>query len=271
MKVGFVSLGMSAQPLERVLAAARQAGCEAVELNGRETVHDNLWAPPIDYLSLQRQIAASGIEVSSLGGYCDFSVPTDEALAEEVRVFLGYCDLARQMQIPIVRAFPGDVRDGHTLEALYPRIVAGFRAVADGIEGWGLRIGIENHGLLLNDGDHLAALVHDVDSPLVGITLDTGNFCWAGHSIDAAHGFFQRLAPVTVSLHVKDGRFVQGEWTLTPAGRGDIDLPGVFAALRAVGYDGPVQSEYEGEDAFLPSTTESVAYLRGLRDGFTRR
>jgi len=270
MQIGFVSLGMAAQPLEEVLAAARLAGCETMELNGRETVHQNLWAPPIDYLSVQRQIAASGIVVASLGGYCDFAQATDEALEEEVRGFLGYCDLARQMQIPIVRAFPGDERAGCTREALYPRIVAGFRAVAEGIEGWGVRVGIENHGRLLNDGDLLAGLIHDVGSPLVGITLDTGNFCWAGHSIDAAQRFFERLAPVTVSVHVKDGRFERGVWTLTPAGRGDIDLPDLLATLRAAGYDGPVQSEYEGEAPFLPATTESVAYLRGLRDGLAQ-
>jgi sugar phosphate isomerase/epimerase len=270
MKIGLVTLGLAAQPLDRVLAAARLAGCEAMELNGRETVHDNLWAPPIDYASVQREIDASGVAATSLGGYCNLATVSDEALAEEVRLFLGYCDLARRMQIPVVRAFPGDVVEGHSVDALYPRIVEGFRTVAAEIDGWGVQIGIENHGRLLNDGDLLAALVRDVGSPLVGITLDTGNFCWAGHSVDAAHRFFDLLAPLTVNVHVKDGLFVKGQWTLQPAGRGDIDLPGVFGALKACGYDGPVLSEYEGEEPFLPSTTESVAYLRGLRDGFCR-
>ena len=267
MQIGFVTLGMSREPLDAVLAAACAAGCEAMELNGRETVHRNLWAPPIDYRSLKREILASGVAATSLGGYCDFAVTSDAALEEEVHRFLGYCDVARAMGIPVVRAFPGDVREGYALDALYPRIVAGFRAVVDAIEGWGLRVGIENHGRLLNDGDRLYDLVRDVDSPLLGITLDTGNFCWAGHPIDTAHRFFERLAPLAVSVHVKDGRFVDGEWTLYPAGRGDIDLPGVFAALEAAGYDGAVVSEYEGEADFMASTTESVAYLRGLRDG----
>ena len=271
MKIGFVTLGMGAQSLDQVLAAARQAGCESMELNGREAVHGNLWAPPIDYLGMQREIDASGVEASSLGGYCNFAVLSDEALAEEVRVLLGYCDIARHMGIPVVRAFPGDVLEGHSLDELYPRIVEGFRIAAAEIDGWDLRIGIENHGRLLNDGDQLADLVHDVASPLVGITLDTGNFCWAGHPIDTAHRFFDRLAPLTVSVHVKDGRLVRDQWTVTPAGRGDIDLPGLYSALEAAGYDGPVQSEYEGEAPFLPSTTESVAYLRGLRDGSAKR
>ncbi|MBN1400516.1 MAG: sugar phosphate isomerase/epimerase, partial [Anaerolineae bacterium] len=99
------------------------------------------------------------------------------------------------------------------------------------------------------------------------MTLDTGNFCWAGHSLDVAQRFFERLAPLTVNVHVKDGRFEDDRWVLYPAGRGDIDLPGLLRLLKSVGYTGPVLSEYEGRADFAASTVESVAYLRGLRDG----
>jgi len=107
-------------------------------------------------------------------------------------------------------------------------------------------------------------------TPPWGITLDTGNFCWAGHSIEAAHRFFEVLSPLTVNVHIKDGRFVDGAWVLLPAGRGDLDLAGLFTTLAAAKYDGPVLSEYEGRADFQASTTESVAYLRGLRDGMRR-
>jgi sugar phosphate isomerase/epimerase len=73
-----------------------------------------------------------------------------------------------------------------------------------------------------------------------------------------------------VNVHVKDGCFVDGQWVLYPAGRGDIDLPGLFRLLQSVGYAGPVLSEYEGRADFVASTVESVAYLRGLRDGMAK-
>ena len=106
-------------------------------------------------------------------------------------------------------------------------------------------------------------------SPLLGMTVDTGNFCWAGHSIDEAHHYFEKLAPLTVSVHVKDGRFVDGEFEFVPAGRGDLDLVGFFKALSATGYQGPVVSEYEGKGDYYQGTLESVAYLRGLRDALS--
>jgi sugar phosphate isomerase/epimerase len=267
MHIGFVSLGMGRFPLADALSVGREAGCEAMELNGRATVHNNLWAEPINHVCIKAQIAASGIVPTSLGGYSSFAQPTDEGLQAEVESFLGYCRLARRMDIPIVRAFAGDVVEGYTLDELYPRLVAGFKAVTQQVEDWGLKIGIENHGRLINDGDRLADLIADVGSPILGMTLDTGNFCWAGHSLDVAQRFFERLAPLTVNVHVKDGRFENGRWVLYPAGRGDIDLPGLFRLLKSVGYRGPVLSEYEGEADFSASTVESVAYLRGLRDG----
>ena len=266
MQIGFVSLGMGKATLEEALAVGQLAGCEAVEVNGRATVHQNLWTPPIDYAAIQARIARSGLAATSLGGYSDFAQPTDEGLTAQVEQFVGYCRVAREMGIPVVRAFAGDVVAGHTLDDLYPRLVAGFKAVTAAVAGWGLKIGIENHSHLINDGDQLFALIHDVGSPLLGMTLDTGNFCWAGHSIEAAHRFFEKLAPLAVNVHVKDGRFQGGEFALLPAGRGDIDLPWLFKTLRAAGYDGPVLSEYEGHADFTASTVESVAYLRDVRD-----
>jgi len=262
-----VSLGMGSSPLEAVLETAVSAGCEVMELNGRPTVHRGLWKEPIDYGAIKRRIEASGVVPSSLGAYSDFAQSTDKGLSEQVERLVGYCQVAREMGIPIVRAFAGDAEDGHMLDELYPRLVAGFNAVTERVADWGITIGIENHGHLINNGDQLYRLLQDVDSPILGITLDTGNFCWAGHSIEAAHHFFEKLAPYVVNVHIKDGNFIDGEWVLSAAGRGDMDLSGLFDVLVATGYDGPVLSEYEGEADFQISTLENVAYLRGLRDG----
>lgn len=266
IKIGFVSLGMGDEPLQEVLSLAMDIGGEALEINGRPGVHQGVWQKPVDYDGLQSRFQEQTISVSSLGGYCDFAQPTDEGLKREVARFVEYCRMAREMDIPVVRAFAGDLMEGYSLDDLYPRLVEGFKRVTAQVADWDLMIGIENHGRLINDGRRLRALLQDVDSPILGLTLDTGNFCWAGHTLDAAHDFFEILAPWVVSVHVKDGRFIDDEWVLCPAGRGDINLPGIMALLLEEDYDGAVLSEYEGEADFCASTLESVAYLRGLRD-----
>ena len=266
MHVGLVSLGLGKQSLEEMIATARMTGCETIELNGRATVHQNVWIER-EAQAVAAQIAAGGLQIGSLGGYCSLAQVTDEGLAEQVEQFVGYCATARDLGIPVVRAFAGDVVEGQTLDALYPRLVAGFKAIMARVAGWPIKVGIENHGRLINHGDGLASLIRDVGAPNLGLTLDTGNFCWAGHSIDAAHRFLERLVPLAVNVHVKDGRFVDGAFELLPAGRGDLDLAALLKRLAQCGYDGQVLSEYEGHDDFCSATLESVAYLRGLVAG----
>jgi len=267
MRIGMTSLGMGSEPLSVVLEAAQAFGCEAMELNGRPSVHQGLWQGDVDYDKVMASIRDAGIEATSLGGYCDFAVLTEEGLEEQVAQLFGYCELAVRLGIPVVRAFVGDVKEGHSADEFYPWVVRGFSEVCERIADWDLVIGIENHGRLMNDGDVLARLLADVDSPQLGITLDTGNFCWGGHTLADAHQFFDALLPSVVNVHVKDVRMEGGESVFVPAGRGEVRLAGLMQALASRGYEGAVVSEYEGKAAYVPSTRESVAYLRGVRDG----
>jgi sugar phosphate isomerase/epimerase len=99
------------------------------------------------------------------------------------------------------------------------------------------------------------------------MTIDTGNFISAGHTPERADRFIGLLAPYVVNVHVKDVVYRGGETLFVPAGRGIVPLRRLFALLEGIGYEGPIVSEYEGEAAYEAGTQESVAYLRGLRDG----
>jgi sugar phosphate isomerase/epimerase len=70
-------------------------------------------------------------------------------------------------------------------------------------------------------------------------------------------------------VHIKDVTYQDGQVVFVPAGRGIVDLPRLYTLLEANGYDGVLVSEYEGSDLYDRATLESVAYLRGLRDGWS--
>jgi sugar phosphate isomerase/epimerase len=265
--IGSVSLAKSRATYQEMLDFMVAIGCEAIELNGHPSVHQGLWAGETDYTAIKAKLDASGLVATSLGGYCDFAQATDEAVAEQVTQLVEYCQRAHALGIPVVRAFSGDIKEGQSLDTLYPRIVAGFRAVVSEASDLGVKIGIENHGRLINDGDLIYSIIQDVGSPILGTTIDTGNYCWAGNSLDKTCRFFEKLAPATFGVHVKDGRFVDGEFQFVPAGQGDIDLLGLFRQLKAQGYEGGVTSEFEGKTIDLDmGTAMSVAYIKGLRD-----
>ena len=270
MKIGCTSLGMKGIPLPQAIEKMKQFGAECTELNGRPGCHPDItWESQADYQTARQLLADAGIAATSLGGYCDFAQFDDKALEEQIEGFVGYCQRAVKLGIPIVRAFAGDVREGYTLADFEKRIIGAFDELIKRVKDLNIQIGIENHGKLANDGFFLRRLIETVASPKLGMTIDTGNFYWAGHPPETVDTFIKLLAPYTISLHIKDVAYRGGEVAFVPAGRGIVDLPRLVTLLQGNGYDGPIVSEYEGGEAYESGTIQSVAYLRGLRDGRT--
>lgn len=266
MKIGITSLGMSGIPLETALGLMVAYGAECTELNGRPGVHPDVTWKPQDYPRVKRWLYESGIIATSLGGYNDFAQLDEETLEEQIAQLVGYCQRAADLEIPVVRAFAGDVKEGLTLEQVRGQIVRGFEETLRRTEGLGVRIGIENHGRLANDGDFLKGILDEIGSPRLGITLDTGNFAWAGHPLAEVQRFFRLLLPHVINVHVKDGIWQGGEFKFVPAGRGKLEIDMLVAMLAARGYDGAIVSEYEGGGSYWDGTRESLDFLHRIRN-----
>ena len=266
--IGVTSLGMAGTPFDEAVQKMVALGAECTELNGRPGVHPDLsWDDEADYERAKQLLAQANIVATSLGGYCDFAQLDDEALQAEVDAFVRYCERAAQLDIPVVRAFAGDVKEGLSLTDVETRVREAFSEVMRRVQGLNVVVGIENHGRLANDGMFLRQLIETVASPKLGMTIDTGNFYWAGHPPERVEQFIQLLTPYIVNVHIKDVTYRDGKTAFVPAGRGIVPLRRLYALLEGAGYEGAIVSEYEGEAPYEEGTRESVAYLRGLRDG----
>lgn len=267
MLIGATSLGWHHAPIERVFAELGAMGGECVELNGRPGQHDGLTLDAATASQVRRWAADAGLRITSIGGYNDFARRDSDALDGEVARLRGACGAAHLLEVPIVRTFSAEPQPGETLDTLRPFIVEGFRRAARVAESLGVTIAIENHGHLLNDGPALAALIAEVAAPNVRLTLDTGNFAWAGHNAEQVRADIAAALPLAASVHVKDGIWRGGDFVFVPAGEGELPLADVMRTLVQRGYDGPVCSEYEGETAHDVGTRRSIAYLKELRRG----
>ncbi len=111
-------------------------------------------------------------------------------------------------------------------------------------------LGIENHGAQGNDPAWMGAILARVDSPRLGLTLDPGNFYWAGHPLQRVHEIVQTFAPHTVHTHCKNIRypdelkncqrergFKYGEYVCSLRD-GDVDYRRVIPAAISAGYRG---------------------------------
>jgi sugar phosphate isomerase/epimerase len=142
----------------------------------------------------------------------------------------------------------------------------------------GVDLGIENHGVEGNDPEFLLGLIHMVGSKRLGITMDMGNFYWAGYPIDELYTILQRLAPYAKHTHVKNiaypaemrntrrqAGYEYGKY-VCPIAEGDIDLKRVIGFLKAAGYRRDLCIEDESLGRFDEQTRrkhlrEAAAFL----------
>lgn len=139
-----------------------------------------------------------------------------------------YLEIATEMGSPILRM----VIDGKAFEPAIPEIVTSIRHFLPELEHRDVRLAIENHDRF-RVSDYLTIL-GAVDSPRVGICLDTVNSMGAGEGVKTV---VDALAEYTVNLHVKDYRIRRVPsnlgFTITGACAGTGQLP-VEEVVRTV-------------------------------------
>ncbi|GGH81733.1 sugar phosphate isomerase/epimerase [Pullulanibacillus pueri] len=105
-------------------------------------------------------------------------------------------------------------------------------------EEYGIYVGLENHPEKTpQDVINKVATF----SPWVGSALDTGWFATQGY--DAVQAVYD-LKDHLVHVHLKDVKAV-GAHDTCALGDGIVDIKGVMAALKAIGYTGPMTVEHE--------------------------
>jgi sugar phosphate isomerase/epimerase len=145
-----------------------------------------------------------------------------------------------------------------------------LREVVGPAEDHGIVLAIENHIDFF--ADELVEIITAIDSPNLGVCLDTANNL---RMIEDPMVAIAKLAPFARASHVKDVTAKRGNprefsfWPSVPLGNGLIDIPEAFRLLREAGYDGLLALEIDylhpayGDDV-EPAIAESIAYMRGL-------
>lgn len=255
---GLADLGISAVEIE----VDRAGNVLALDAPGRAKI-------PLSALT-----PTPGITISA------FLLATDFNRAEiepELDWVVAVARRAAELGVPAVRidAIMHGERD-LPLEERQAIFARGVNAVLARTEGLAVDFGIENHGIQGNDPAFLEGLLDSVGSPRLGVTMDTGNFYWAGHPREAVYPILARIAPRAKHTHVKniaypvDQRDIQrpAGWEygtyVCPIPDGDIDHARVVALLAAAGYDRDMCIEDESLGKFDQETQR--AHLRAAAD-----
>jgi sugar phosphate isomerase/epimerase len=181
-----------------------------------------------------------------------------------------YLEIAQHFESSLLRIVV-DTADSHPSP---DEIVSTLRPFMQEFERAKVTLAIENHDRF--KARTLAHLVQEIDSPCIGVCLDTVNSFGAGEGPEQVVDI---LAPYVVNLHIKDfsirrhrhmlGFEVEG----TSAGTGMLDIPWLLSQLGNNGHDfNAILETWPPPEADITYTIqkedlwvqESVQYLRTL-------
>jgi sugar phosphate isomerase/epimerase len=181
-----------------------------------------------------------------------------------------HLDYARKIGAKVMRIVGGNRHTRPASFALHRRRLGGMlKKLLPVAEDYGIVLALENHIDLT--ADEIVDLVTSLNSPWLGICLDSGNNLRL-HEDPLVVA--EKLAPFARATHIKDLGVRPGDpkdfafWPSVPLGKGLVDIGRVLGFLRKAKYKGLLAIEidylhpdYGTEDRAVAA---SVKYLKGL-------
>jgi sugar phosphate isomerase/epimerase len=226
--------------LDTALGVIAGAGFQKVDLWGRPP-HFSTRVTEVKPRDIERKAAKHGVQIANLGTYPgrQFLDAERSVRHAEMNDLTRTVDLAVRFGARSIRISPG--------LGVSPEIAAAlidpFSRAAVYAASKGICMGMENHaGSIAGVPDLALALSAGVESRYFGVLYEPCNLLGIGVDYKAA---FEMLKDWIVHVHLKDGRWVDGDFQCCHPGDGEVDLPWVMEALASIGYQGDYAIEYE--------------------------
>jgi L-ribulose-5-phosphate 3-epimerase len=127
-------------------------------------------------LPLRRLAYKSAVAIYSVAVATEMTQPTPELQAREIEKLKKWIDVGEKLGAGHVRVFGGRVPKTATEDQAAGWVIEVLKRASDYAGSKGIILGLENHGGITEKADRILQIVKAVDSPWVGVNLDTGNF-----------------------------------------------------------------------------------------------
>ena len=241
LKLGVASYSLRNFSRERAIEMTRSLGVKYINFKSMHLPYD---ASPAEFALARQQLSAAGLELVG-GGMITFETDTDEGVRK-------YFDYAKSAGMPTIVATskPGTL----------PRIEKFARQ-------YDIKVAIHNHG----PEDENFPSPYDVLKAVKGMDSRMGLCIDLGHTVRAATDPVKAIADAgsrVLDMHAKDLRDFSTADSQCIVGEGKIPIAEVFRQLKAIGFRGYVNLEYEIDpDNPLPGMRQSFSYMRGALAG----
>ncbi len=250
--------------IEDCVRAAAETGFDGVEILEAQMRNKE----PAYLQRLKRQSLLAGLALCGLSTHQTFLSPKPEVRQKNIDITIASIELAYALGIPAMRINTGrwgTAKDfdtlmkqrgiepplpGYTDEDGFPWVIECIEKCLPAAEKCGVLLALENHWGLARTPEGLLRIVDAVNSPWLGVTLDTGNF------LEDPYEKLARIAPKAVHVHAKT-YYGGGVWYTL-----DLDYARIVAILRKVHYQSYIVLEYEGQEDVKTAVPKSLALLR---------
>jgi sugar phosphate isomerase/epimerase len=206
-------------------------GCDAAEL----TSYYFPASTDKEYLlKLKRHAYLKGVTISGSAVGNTFTHPAGAARDKEMATVKKWIDYCQILGAPHLRVFAGATPKGMADEQAVKNCIEALGEACEYTKDRGVFLGIENHGGIVAESGPLLEIIKSVDSPWLGVNLDTANF----HTVDP-YADFAKCAPFAVNVQLKTETQAKGK----PKERSDLKR--FIEILREAKYQGYVALEFE--------------------------
>lgn len=185
-------------------------------------------------LPLRALAYRNGVEIYSISVRSDMCRPTPEQRATELAGVKKWVDVAARLGAGHIRVFGGVVPKGESEDTAAGWVVDVLGKAAEYAGAHGVILGLENHGGITAQASRIVEIVKKVNSPWVGVNLDTGNFN------KNAYEQIAQILPYSVNVQFKTA--IKGDDTGKEM---PSDWDRLTKMLAESGYRGYMALEYE--------------------------
>ena len=218
-----------------LLEFCAKTGFDAVDMTGYyfssypETPSDE------EIYAFKRKAHALGIEISGTGVRNEFSYSESISFNKELDTVMRWIEVAAKMGAPVLRIFTAkQYSTGEERKRVNDRILFALNKCVEKAAAHGIILGIQNHNDFLRTADECHELIGSINSPWLGLVVDTGNFIAAD-----PYEEIRKSLPLAVNWQVKEKLLINGVQTR-------MDLKRLCSIIQSSNYRGNIPIETLG-------------------------
>ncbi len=213
------------------------------------------WFPSTEdsfLLPLRQTAYRNAMEIYSISVRTDMCKPAGPERDKQAAELRNWVDVANKLGAGHIRVFGGTVPKTSTEQEAAGWVTEMLRDAAKYAGSKGVILGLENHGGVTEKASTIVQIVKNVDSPWVGVNLDTGNFKSDAYKQIAEILPYAVNAQFKETIHDAGGQAVKADWAR------------LVRMFRESGYRGYFALEYEEKESAVTAVPRLTAELNKL-------